>query len=118
MVESTYNWYWLVDGLMEKGHRIHLANTVSWSDVGRLENSKFGDVVKIVVTCRQTVNPKLIHRSDDQRIIGKEPVSGSNSLSSVQPRFVGRQNEDVQTKDRRCLCPVFCEFSDFPPFAS
>jgi hypothetical protein len=27
VVESTYNWYWLVDGLMEKGHRVHLANT-------------------------------------------------------------------------------------------
>ena len=25
-VESTYNWYWLVDGLMDAGHRVHLAN--------------------------------------------------------------------------------------------
>jgi transposase len=26
VVESTYNWYWLVDGLMEVGYRVHLAN--------------------------------------------------------------------------------------------
>ena len=26
VVESTYNWYWLVDGLQEHGHRVHLAN--------------------------------------------------------------------------------------------
>src|SRR5438477_11951 len=26
VVESTYNWYWLVDGLMEADYRIHLAN--------------------------------------------------------------------------------------------
>ena len=26
VVESTYNWYWLVDGLMEEGYRVHLAN--------------------------------------------------------------------------------------------
>ena len=26
MVESTYNWYWLVDGLMEADYRVHLAN--------------------------------------------------------------------------------------------
>ena len=26
VVESTYNWYWLVDGLMEAGHTVHLAN--------------------------------------------------------------------------------------------
>jgi transposase len=25
-VESTYNWYWLVDGLMDAGYRVHLAN--------------------------------------------------------------------------------------------
>ena len=27
VVESTYNWYWLVDGLMELGYSLHLANT-------------------------------------------------------------------------------------------
>ena len=26
VVESTYNWYWLVDGLMEAGYHVHLAN--------------------------------------------------------------------------------------------
>ena len=25
-VESTYNWYWLVDALMDAGYRVHLAN--------------------------------------------------------------------------------------------
>jgi len=29
VVESTYNWYWLVDGLMEAGYRLHLANTIA-----------------------------------------------------------------------------------------
>jgi transposase len=27
VVESTYNWYWLVDDLMDHGHRVYLANT-------------------------------------------------------------------------------------------
>ena len=26
VVESTYNWYWLVDGLMDEGYHMHLAN--------------------------------------------------------------------------------------------
>jgi len=26
VVESTYNWYWLVDGLMDEGYQVHLAN--------------------------------------------------------------------------------------------
>jgi transposase len=29
VVESTYNWYWLVDGLMERWHRVYLANTAA-----------------------------------------------------------------------------------------
>jgi transposase len=29
VVESTYNWYWLVDGLMDQGHKLHLANTAA-----------------------------------------------------------------------------------------
>jgi transposase len=26
VVESTFNWYWLVDGLMDNGYKVHLAN--------------------------------------------------------------------------------------------
>jgi transposase len=26
VVESTYNWYWLVDGLTQEGYKVHLAN--------------------------------------------------------------------------------------------
>jgi transposase len=29
VVESTYNWYWLVDGLMAAGYPVHLANTAA-----------------------------------------------------------------------------------------
>ena len=28
-VESTFNWYWLVDGLMEADYRVHLVNTAA-----------------------------------------------------------------------------------------
>ena len=29
VIESTYNWYWLADGLMDVGYRVHLANTAA-----------------------------------------------------------------------------------------
>ncbi|OGB25600.1 MAG: hypothetical protein A3I66_13455 [Burkholderiales bacterium RIFCSPLOWO2_02_FULL_57_36] len=29
VVESTFNWYWLVDGLQEAGYCVHLANTTA-----------------------------------------------------------------------------------------
>ncbi len=29
VVESTYNWYWLADALIEAGYKVHLANTTA-----------------------------------------------------------------------------------------
>ena len=40
VVESTYNWYWLVDGLMGQGHRVHLANTAA---IQQYEGLKYTD---------------------------------------------------------------------------
>src|SRR3970282_2463886 len=40
VVESTYNWYWLVDGLMEKGYKVHLANTAA---IQQYEGLKYTD---------------------------------------------------------------------------
>jgi len=40
VVESTYNWYWLVDGLMDQGHRIYLANTAA---IQQYEGLKYTD---------------------------------------------------------------------------
>jgi transposase len=40
VVESTYNWYWLVDGLMAAGYRVHLANTAA---IVQYEGLKYAD---------------------------------------------------------------------------
>ena len=40
VVESTYNWYWLVDGLMERGYKVHLANTAA---IQQYEGLKYTD---------------------------------------------------------------------------
>ena len=42
VVESTYNWYWLVDGLMEEGYQMHLANP---SAIKQYEGLKHADDV-------------------------------------------------------------------------
>src|SRR4030067_2010887 len=39
-VESTFNWYWLVDGLKENGYRVHLANP---SAIKQYEGLKHSD---------------------------------------------------------------------------
>ena len=40
VVESTYNWYWLVDGLMDAGFKVHLANPAAMK---QYEGLKFTD---------------------------------------------------------------------------
>lgn len=39
VVESTYNWYWLVDGLQDAGYHVHLANTVAIKQYDGLKHS-------------------------------------------------------------------------------
>jgi transposase len=39
VVESTYNWYWLVDGLQAAGYRVHLANTAAIKQYEGLKHS-------------------------------------------------------------------------------
>jgi transposase len=39
VVESTYNWYWLVDALMSEGYKVHLANTAGIQKYTGLKHS-------------------------------------------------------------------------------
>jgi transposase len=39
VVESTYNWYWLVDGLMDADYRVHLANPAAIQQYSGLKYS-------------------------------------------------------------------------------
>lgn len=39
VVETTYNWYWLVDGLMDAGFPVHLAHTAAIAQYSGLKHS-------------------------------------------------------------------------------
>ncbi len=39
VVESTYNWYWLVDLLLDHGYRVHLANPAAIQRYAGLKHS-------------------------------------------------------------------------------
>ncbi|HKQ88134.1 MAG TPA: IS110 family transposase [Candidatus Acidoferrales bacterium] len=39
VVESTYNWYWLVDGLQAAGYKVHLANAAAIKQYSGLKRS-------------------------------------------------------------------------------
>jgi transposase len=39
VVESTYNWYWLVDALMDEGYKVHLANPAAIQQYSGLKHA-------------------------------------------------------------------------------
>jgi hypothetical protein len=44
VVESTYNWYWLVDGLMDQGYSVHILGLTIMLEVGNIGRfPKVGD---------------------------------------------------------------------------
>lgn len=58
VVESTYNWYWLVDGLQEAGFVVHLANTAAMvSYEGLKHGNDESDAVNLARTLRLGILP-------------------------------------------------------------
>ena len=43
VVESTYNWYWMVDLLMDEDHKVHLANPSAIQKYSGLKHSDDSD---------------------------------------------------------------------------
>ena len=58
-VESTYNWYWLVDGLRDHNYRVVLANPAANSQYNGLKYTIAGSV-RIIQAVQLTSNASLI----------------------------------------------------------
>lgn len=59
VVESTYNWYWLVDGLMDTGYRVHLANPCAIKKYEGLKHSgDFDDAAYLAHLLRLGILPE------------------------------------------------------------
>lgn len=58
VVESTYNWYWLVDGLQAAGFIVHLANTAAMVNYEGLKHSNDeSDAINLARTLRLGILP-------------------------------------------------------------
>ncbi|MFK4448681.1 transposase [Caballeronia udeis] len=86
VVESTYNWYWLVDGLMAAGFAVHLANT---SAIKQYEGLKYAgderDAVFLAHMFRLGLLPEgyiYIRQRSAAYVIS--PASACNSYSNAR----------------------------------
>lgn len=59
VVESTFNWYWLVDGLMDEGYQLHLANPAAIKQYEGLKYvADFGDAFHLARLLKLGILPE------------------------------------------------------------
>ena len=74
VVESTFNWYWLVDGLMDEGYKVHLANTAAIQQYGGLKYSDDkSDARWLAQMLRMGILPEgFIYPMEDRAVRGRQ----------------------------------------------
>ena len=101
-VESTYNWYWLVDGLMDEGYTLHLVNTVA---VQQYEGLKFTDdnhdafwlahLLRLDILPTGYIYPKHQRAIRDllrkRSMLVRQQTAHTLSAQSLYSRLTGRQ---------------------------
>ena len=70
VVESTYNWYWLVDGLQAAGYPVHLANTAAIKKYEGLKHSgDEADAVHLAQLLRLGILPEGYNCPPAERMV-------------------------------------------------
>ncbi len=97
VVESTYNWYWLVDGLMDAGYRVHLANTAAIQQYEGIKHSNdFSDAQWLAHLLRLDILPQGYIYPKEQR--------GVRDLMRKRMQLVQQRTENllsIQTQSAR-----------------
>lgn len=125
VVESTFNWYWLVDLLMDEGYRVHLANPAAIQKYKGLKHSSdVHDAFWLAEMLRLDILPTgYIYPKEERAIrdllrkrghLVKLRTSLSLSLKNIVARNSGqrvKQNEIIQLK-QDLVTPLFGDNED------
>jgi transposase len=72
VVESTFNWYWLVDGLMDAAFKIHLANTSAIQQYSGLKHADdnsdaewLAEMLRLEILPEGYIYPKMLRSARD-----------------------------------------------------
>lgn len=102
VVESTFNWYWLVDGLMDEGYKVHLANTAAIQQYGGLKYSDDkSDARWLAQMLRMGILPEgFIYPKEDRAVrdllrkrsqLVRHKVAHALSIQNLMARNLGRR---------------------------
>ena len=109
VIESTYNWYWLVDGLMDKKYNVHLANP---SQMQQYSGMKYTDdkwdsfwlahMLRLGILPEGYIYPKDIRPIRDllrkRMMLVQHRTAYILSLQSMVNRNTGRKLKASETK--------------------
>ena len=124
VVESTYNWYWLVDGLMEAGYQLHLANPAAIQQYNGIKyTNDFTDarflahLLSLDILPTGYIYPKETRGIRDvlrrRLLLVDQRASQRTSLQSLLARHTGKRVSEGQLKKLdpeglRHLLPIPC----------
>lgn len=105
VVESTYNWYWLVDGLMEAGFKVHLANTAAiqqYSGVKYTDDNSdarwLADMLRLKILPEGYIYPKDQRTARDLMRKRMQLVQQSTlNLQSIQGLYARHLNKKISS---------------------
>jgi len=109
VVESTYNWYWLVDGLIEHGYPVHLANTLAIQQYNGLKytddetDARFlAHLLRLNILPTGYIYPKAMRQVRDllrrRLLLVKQHTAQLLSLQSMIGRHTGLRLSSHQVK--------------------
>ena len=88
VVESTYNWYWLVDGLMEEGYKLHLANTaaIQQYEGTLLRHEELEEKITVLVREKEEIQVRIVDLQGKKRLAFLEAFERvREALDKVSP---------------------------------
>jgi transposase len=124
VVESTYNWYWLVDGLMDVGHHVHLANPAAIKQYSGIKHTNdFTDarflahLLSLNILPTGYIYPKETRGIRDllrrRLLLVNQRSCQRTSLQSLLARHTGkrlseRKLKSLSSEDLKNLLPIPC----------
>ena len=111
-IESTFNWYWLVDGLIERGYTVHLANTCAIQQYRGLKHTDddsdalfLGELLRLGILPQGYIYPRAERAVRDlARKRAQLVQQRTRNILSVQgsvQRYTGRRMKSGEVKALR-----------------
>ena len=121
-VESTYNWYWLVDGLMDEGLTVHLANPAAMQQYTGIKNTGdrhdafwLAEMLRLGILPEGYIYPKEIRPVRDllrtRGVLVSKRTSLMTNLSNIITRNTGRtpKGGDIKVLRENRVAPLLAD---------